>query len=1190
MKLNFYCRRVLSIYLIMFFWLIKIYAQDPNGGNTSMLYNNTAVPSNGGKSSTGTGASLGVDLYTGRLQAGLPIYTLQSTDLKIPISIDYTAGGGVRTQDINTPVGLGWTLNAGGQISRTVRGLPDESPYGYIGTYNEGVNLVNYFNNRNSTVTVYNSFNNSYVETDAQSDPNALDGEPDIFDIQTPYFNLKFTIDQNGKIVTQGNTGFKITHSLYKNSSNAINTGIVVTDDQGTQYFFGSSSASRETATTNFFGQSFTYNSTWYLDKIVTYNSKDIVSLSYMQGSSYTVYSYGLSKAYNSTFSPYTVFPPTSLPSSYSSITTMDGMTSSIVYNQPKYVSQIIAKQGEADFTYTYNANQYINTSNPPELTSITIKQYGASATVSTIRTFGLNYLEVENGISGWTQPYAYNDIWSDYYRRLLQKITVSGSSITTSIPQVLFNLKYNQDHIFPDRGASPQNCDYWGYVNNLAFSPDANNSDAPFFTNPDAVRVPSFYNNYINNVPGPEIPTCSLLSLTEVDNLMGESAIINYESNTYFDGTANQSAGGCRVYNITHKLPTGEQLFTNYIYNDQNGNSTGQLYSDFYKRVRFFIDADYSNGVNVGTIAFSQSPFNIADDNGVYLGYSSVRVQSQNGGYELNKFTNFSDYPDLISSPSLFLDENTSYINDAGTNWGTNINGTVSSFAYKRGLLKSKATYTNANIEVSETDYTYGSLDQSPIIAVIGAENITWGFSIGSNQYFSGLTPTLLLYNSNIENWRLKQKIEKYFDQLTPANSLTTTTNYTYDPVNERLLQGVSTTDSKGLSYTQTIYHADDIASTPPSAWMVTPSESGSITSMVNSNRTNIVIHSIENRNGTVNQTHYSYATSTVNNNVYLSQSSLYTSDLANTSNTLVKQESNTYDPISSNLISTNALGGVSTSILYGYNSSLPIAKIVDASSAFTGTTQSSSYSNEFFYEGFEQIGNVSGVAHTGNESYSGTYVVPFSLPNNRSYLIQWWSYTGGVWVFNQQPYTGPISLSGQIDDVRIFPKDALMTTYTYSPLVGKTSETDPSGRSQTFEYDGLGRISIIRDNDRNILKKYCYSYSGQPLACTATVNLTYTNSILSNIWIVNLTNIQTGQVFTFSINTATSGNGQTFGQVPTGTYNVTVTTNDASTSRGLYFGGIYFGNSYTSSGPINTFFLNNATVSANTNLYISF
>jgi len=64
----------------------------------------------------------------------------------------------------------------------------------------------------------------------------------------------------------------------------------------------------------------------------------------------------------------------------------------------------------------------------------------------------------------------------------------------------------------------------------------------------------------------------------------------------------------------------------------------------------------------------------------------------------------------------------------------------------------------------------------------------------------------------------------------------------------------------------------------------------------------------------------------------------------------------------------------------------------------------------------------------------------------------------------------------------------DAQVVTYTYKPLVGITSQTDPNNKTSYFEYDDAARLMHIKDKDGNILKKYAYNYYD---AATATANL---------------------------------------------------------------------------------------------------
>lgn len=62
--------------------------------------------------------------------------------------------------------------------------------------------------------------------------------------------------------------------------------------------------------------------------------------------------------------------------------------------------------------------------------------------------------------------------------------------------------------------------------------------------------------------------------------------------------------------------------------------------------------------------------------------------------------------------------------------------------------------------------------------------------------------------------------------------------------------------------------------------------------------------------------------------------------------------------------------------------------------------------------------------------------------------------------------------------DDIMIHPVSGFVSTYTFKPFVGMTSESDANGKYTFFEYDIFGRLLNVRDNDRNILKRYDYQF----------------------------------------------------------------------------------------------------------------
>lgn len=53
-----------------------------------------------------------------------------------------------------------------------------------------------------------------------------------------------------------------------------------------------------------------------------------------------------------------------------------------------------------------------------------------------------------------------------------------------------------------------------------------------------------------------------------------------------------------------------------------------------------------------------------------------------------------------------------------------------------------------------------------------------------------------------------------------------------------------------------------------------------------------------------------------------------------------------------------------------------------------------------------------------------------------------------------------------------------AQVTTYTYEPLIGVSTITDPKGYRTTYHYDGFGRLQQVKDMEGNILTENQYHY----------------------------------------------------------------------------------------------------------------
>ncbi len=72
-----------------------------------------------------------VDEVHGTLNLTIPLHVIEYGGISIPITLSYIAEG-IRSGQLSSEVGLGWSINSVGSISRSVLGFPDEGKVGKL--------------------------------------------------------------------------------------------------------------------------------------------------------------------------------------------------------------------------------------------------------------------------------------------------------------------------------------------------------------------------------------------------------------------------------------------------------------------------------------------------------------------------------------------------------------------------------------------------------------------------------------------------------------------------------------------------------------------------------------------------------------------------------------------------------------------------------------------------------------------------------------------------------------------------------------------------------------------------------------------------------------------------------------------------------------------------------------------------
>jgi hypothetical protein len=264
---------------------------------------------------------LPVNLYTGIPAISIPIYEIKSGNLSVPVSLSYHAAG-IRFEEQASWVGLGWTLNAGGTISRNVKGIADE----------EGI-----LDSSNQFLTTLPSCPTEYFQ-------NVLNK---VHDVQSDEFSYSMP-GKNGRFLFQSGVQQPITipyEPLKFSYSQSLPT-ISMIDESGTTFKFGTTEMTY--GGSGVFVEDY-FPSSWLLSEMKSADTTQKITFNYSAGED-AVQKNSISQrisVLDQSFGPSMQedCPSRTIPS-VSSVTT----TNLVYFTSTQYISEILFENGKVQF------------------------------------------------------------------------------------------------------------------------------------------------------------------------------------------------------------------------------------------------------------------------------------------------------------------------------------------------------------------------------------------------------------------------------------------------------------------------------------------------------------------------------------------------------------------------------------------------------------------------------------------------------------------------------------------------------------------------------------------------------------------------------------------------------------------------------------------------------------------------
>jgi YD repeat-containing protein len=519
----------------------------------------------------------------------------------------------------------------------------------------------------------------------------------------------------------------------------------------------------------------------------------------------------------------------------------------------------------------------------------------------------------------------------------------------------------------------------------------------------------------------------------------------------------------------------------------------------------------------------------------GSFVGYKKVTVVDSNELKTESHFTSFKDFPEFSEGY---------YPGDGSTNFDElTINGRkyethpLTPFDerdFLRGKLTKQIVYKKEGgefqkIATTENIYDFNMgyrVSKTKVMLPDTTELLTGMVFLYLHNESDPSNPGLRMkkYNLYTTRYDLKKTIEKTYTYQGGIDSLVTETNIEYgdtpwfrDSLFHYQPTKITKTHSTGKEVTKIYYPYDWRYGVPDT----TTGEMTNMKVLDTSNRIAIPVLQVVTDSATNN-----HVASVKNTYSILANSKLAVNLIKTKQGTASSFEGkisfNRYDT-SGNLIEQQKVNDIKSSYIWDYKNSYPVAEVNNAdSTSIAYTSFEAENKGNWSYSGT----NADTVTVTGRKAYklNGSNGLSKSgLNSGTAYILSYWTRNGSAfsvtgtqspspitgrtvsgWTYYEHKITGQttVTLSGNgwVDEVRLYPMDAQMVTLTYEPLLGISSQCDANNRISYYEYDAFGRLAAIRDQDRNVVKRIRYNYTGQPETDYYYYNTSQSNSFTRN------------------------------------------------------------------------------------------